>query len=398
MKTDFDIPDVDDDADALPVPDDVDIPDVADEPEPAAPPAEPSGLDFLLSLANGATLGHGAWAQDLLSKPVAEQRHPGARVEGRGVMGTLPDTRGMDVAGVAGRALPYVLATRIPGGPAVQGAIIGGLEAHGRGESVLGGAVTGGLVSGALGGLAGAASKLGAPAASAQGVLPGMGAEPLSRAGELAARYGAKAAQAFDNLEPVKGLTGKAYELGLKALEKLAPLAPALGKAAPAAGGALGGVAGDETARAGSALGSLLGASKASAQDAGPADRGMRGAPFGTMPPERTTRVDIGAPEFQRWQVDAATDAQIAPEWGVNIGEARETGAGPQATQTWAVQSVLYRGGSGLPPEAEQQLTEAVMSGDDEKLATASFLMSGKYPRFASALQKQMQSLSREED
>lgn len=393
-------------ADVLPVP----------EAEPAPQP-EMTGLDRLLDMAKrgglglgeGASLGHGEnlgrlgasigdSVYNAVNGPSPTSNPLGTR---RGGMGS-GEGAAQDVAGAVqtpmgktGRALGALATSVATGsvaaptiaGQAGAGAVLGGLQAHGDHGLDPGAILSGAAGGGALGAAGGAVGKAlgGLSGPAMRGGLPSTG----TRMGQ--------AAEALSALVPGKygPVANKALEPGLELLAKLAPgAARGLGNVAATTGGG--------------ALGDLMGSSKASAQDAPPSSQGpMRTAPFGTQPESRTTRAEVGRPEIMRaeigrpqidrWSVQAG-DAQVQPEWGVNIGQAREAGAGPQAAQTWAVQSVLYQGDSGLPPEAEQQLTEAVMSGDEEKLATANFLMSGKYPRFASALQKQMQTLSREED
>jgi hypothetical protein len=112
-------------------------------------------------------------------------------------------------------------------------------------------------------------------------------------------------------------------------------------------------------------------------------------------------RAEIGEPQVYQHpdvKVEIGEPRVLDDGWQVQTGEAQVRDNSPAATQSWAVESVLYQGNSGLPRDAEQQLTEAAMSGDPEKLATATFLLSGKYPRFSDALQKQRASLIREEE
>jgi hypothetical protein len=106
--------------------------------------------------------------------------------------------------------------------------------------------------------------------------------------------------------------------------------------------------------------------------------------------PRRQVRAEVGE------GFETPPGGTAAMPWNVEVGEAQISG--PAASQEWAVQRVLYKGNTGLPRAAEQRLTEAAMSGDPDKLATQSFLLSGKYPRFADALQRQRDSLRSRED
>lgn len=63
-------------------------------------------------------------------------------------------------------------------------------------------------------------------------------------------------------------------------------------------------------------------------------------------------------------------------------------------TLSWGVQSVLSSGRSKLPPEAEQQLTEAVLSGDDNKVIATNFKLQQRYPGYAKRLQDEIDSLN----
>lgn len=366
---------------------------------PAGPAPEPTGLErlsqiaeggigqFLMGLGDGASLGHGRGLANIgsrigsgiygLTHPEAINRSAGAD-EGGELMdkatATLPGKIGQGVGTVATAVGSAGLGGASKAGQAGMGAVQGGLDAHGRGESVLGGmAVGGGL--GLLGGLAGQqAAKLSGPAMR-MGV-PSTG----TRAGQIAESLG--------GMVPGKGLYGevakRAIEPGLEALGGIS-------RGAGQLGASFGGMAGNE-------VNALLG-SKAKAQDTpwnvetGDAELYQNGV-----------RANIGEPQFR-----PVRDEQVISEfgeaveqpyggWTVETGEAQIRDTSPAATQSWAVESVLYQGNTGLPREAEQQLTEAALSGDPEKLATATFLLSGKYPQFSDALQKQRASLVREEE
>lgn len=76
------------------------------------------------------------------------------------------------------------------------------------------------------------------------------------------------------------------------------------------------------------------------------------------------------------------------PAAGGSLGKTLKSSA--NATTTWAIQHVLASGDSGLPPEAERQLTAAVLSDDPQKLNATHFQMQSRYPKF----QKQVQRAS----
>jgi hypothetical protein len=62
----------------------------------------------------------------------------------------------------------------------------------------------------------------------------------------------------------------------------------------------------------------------------------------------------------------------------------------------WAAQSVLGSGNSGLSPEDEQRLTEAMLDGDDDKVISANFALQMKNPAYAARLQRELGSLQEE--
>lgn len=349
-------------------------------------PHEPSGMDYLLALADGMSFGHGDWASNLFPGP-AEIRHPDAQFVNKGAVANVPKTPGTRIAKAAGQALEAIPLS-IAAGPgigaqAAMGAALGGASAHGEDESILGG-MAGGAALGLAGGLAGkAVSALNAPARGAQATLPMAGAEAPSAARVALQKLEAAKPDLYSAItSPWAAAKNAAGRAGLEALTRI-PAGAARGAGGALAGNA--GVAGDE----------LSAVSRAAAQEptgwnveTGDASLYMDGV-----------RAEIGEPEITA--IDGVSSSfgepVIQDPWQVDIGDARVSS--PQATQAWAVQSLLYRGGSGLPRQAEQQLTEAVMSGDEQKLATANFLLSGKYPQYAQALQKQMFSLQqREED
>lgn len=403
------------------------------QPVASAPAPEPTGLErlsqiaeggvgqFLMGLGDGASLGHGRWLSNVGSRigsGVYGLTHPEAinRSAGADEGGELMDKAGSSLAGQAGKGLGTVAASIGAAGlapmtmpaQAAVGAGLGAGSAHGRGESALGGALVGGGL-GALGGLAAArtAASMGGPAmrmgVPTTGTRAGQIAETIASklpggtsTAAVGAGLGAANEAARGNLSPLDLLkgAGKGAAMGYAAPKLLSE--GALMSAAPVMRG-LGGLAA-------SGLGGMLGdeaspISKAKAQDApwnvetGDAELYQDGV-----------RANIGEPQFR-----PVRDEQVTSEfgeaieqpyggWTVETGEAQVRDTSPAATQSWAVESVLYQGNTGLPREAEQQLTEAALSGDPERLATATFLLSGKYPQFSDALQKQRASLVREEE
>lgn len=62
-------------------------------------------------------------------------------------------------------------------------------------------------------------------------------------------------------------------------------------------------------------------------------------------------------------------------------------------TTSWAVQSVLSSGTSGLPEDAEQRLTEAVMSGDPARVVSTNFVLSQRFPAYAKRMTDEYKAL-----
>ncbi len=352
------------------------------QPQPAAAPVkkpDPSGLDYLMALADGASLGLGRGVERMIHSP-AREAHTDAQFAGSsGVLSEVPDTAGTKATRMAG-----ALATSVPlaigagpsvGGQALLGAAQGGAGAWGQGESVLGGMAAGG----ALGALGGAVAKGSAALrAPAGGAMPEMvsnaGQAPMSVAQKALLELGEKQPSlAGMFMSPYAGAKNLVGQGAIKAMGSAAtaPLAQQLGQAgARAAGSNLG----DE-------VGALAGgASKAFAQD-----NGWNVEIGDAEPYQNGVRAVIGEPVIQQ-------------PWQVQTGDAQIRDAGPAATQSWAVESVLYQGNSGLPRDADQQRLDFNETATPEKLATATFLLSGKYPKFSDALQKQRASLIREEE
>ena len=68
------------------------------------------------------------------------------------------------------------------------------------------------------------------------------------------------------------------------------------------------------------------------------------------------------------------------------------------ATLAYGIQSVLagsHQGTpSGLPPEAEQRLTQAVVSGDDSKFAATDYELKQRYPAYAKRIEDELKALN----
>lgn len=68
-----------------------------------------------------------------------------------------------------------------------------------------------------------------------------------------------------------------------------------------------------------------------------------------------------------------------------------------EPTLAWSVQSVLSSPDTGLPPEAQQALTEAVVRGDTQALAATDFRLKQKYPAYARRVETELRSLNGDE-
>lgn len=386
---------------------------------PARPePETDAGSDWmnvLLGFGDGASLGHG---DDLArfgssignalfdaKNGKLEAERAGRSVEDTGAelvddaLGTGAGQAGR-LAGAANTAIAAGgLSAPTIGAQAATGAALGATQAHGEHGmdpwSILLGAGAGGALGGggaALGkslaplagpagpgavtrGVGEAYGELGAgPAASRAGQLSSDLLGKLPRAATsplLGAGLGAASSAYGGDISPgglAKGaLSGAAISaLGPKLLGEGA--ISALGRTAPG------------VARAGTALApaaaSLAGPSRASAQDGG-----------------RVEAV-IGRPEIQRWDVQAG-DAQIHPEWDVQIGDAqiREKAYATPATAEWVVQSVLTSGDTGLDDAQERRLTEAVYSGDKQRVIAANFALQQQNPGYARRIQRELEAL-----
>jgi hypothetical protein len=110
----------------------------------------------------------------------------------------------------------------------------------------------------------------------------------------------------------------------------------------------------------------------------------------------------LAAPLLQRGAVHAAQAVPAGLGTAVGGGAAALGGGAAGAayatypTLAWGIQSVLSSGSSGLPPDAEQQLAEAMVSGDDSKVIATNFKMQQRYPAYAKRLQDDLTSLNEE--
>lgn len=66
-------------------------------------------------------------------------------------------------------------------------------------------------------------------------------------------------------------------------------------------------------------------------------------------------------------------------------------------TMAWGIEAVLSSGNSGLRPEEEQQLTEALMSGDKQKIIATNFKLQQRNPAYAKSLQDTLESVNSED-
>lgn len=360
MTDRFDVPTLDDDEESPPAADDAqvvdsgfDVPDLDADPVAAGPSSDPTLIDYLLAGADGASLNHGKWGQQI-GDWLAGDRPEGAEVVGGGVMDQVPDTAGTKAARVGG-ALATGIPASIAAGPSVGaqallGGATGAASAHGRGEDMIGGAALGALLSGGLAGAAKGATAVSGHLAKRLPLPPTPPPAPLPKqlsllapppppppvapavaptvADDFVAQLAQRAPKGVDAfLSPGKTAYNAALQGGVRVAE-----------------------------RAGKAAGPLRAAGQMSAQAAG------------------------------------YLGDEVSP---ISKASAQDR---PAATQQWAVQSVLYRGNSGLPPEAERRLTAAAMSGDPEKIATENFLLSSKYPAYRDSYRKTINKLSEGDD
>jgi hypothetical protein len=104
--------------------------------------------------------------------------------------------------------------------------------------------------------------------------------------------------------------------------------------------------------------------------------------------------VDIGEAEMRSLE---PVIGEVVPT-NANIGEAviQEKAYAGAPALVYSLQTVLSSGDTGLPPAAQQQLTSALLSGDEGKLHAANFKLQQRHPGFAKRLQDQLNALSEE--
>lgn len=342
------------DTDELPVPEadgpdifDEEIPDVVDD-LPSADAPEPSLSDRYVNsqvgLADGITMGHGrelGGVGDSLMNMLMDRLHPypeGTTISGpRGTSDQLSDRAEQSIEGriakPVGQAGMTALATAATGGavlPAMGvGALGGAASAHGDGGGL--GEMAGGALGGAAGGLMGglAGKALGAVG----GAVNAPSREGVAQAWAPIATRGEEALLALAKSKPTldKWFTEPVKSLGNWAGRKALPLGAKVGEYATSVSGAITGAVAPGAARVGTAI----------------------------------------APGKAKAQVAYAGEP----------------------TMSWAVQSVLTQGNTGLPPADEQRLTEAVMSGDPSKVIAANFQLQQKHPGYAKRYQDEVTSL-----
>jgi hypothetical protein len=177
--------------------------------------------------------------------------------------------------------------------------------------------------------------------------------------------------------------------------------------AAMPAGAALGGAGGALAGRVGQPLtakrlgssamvGAGLGAVTSPGDPVGGATRGavhgaVGRAALGAMPQS------MGAPLRALGAGAAAGAGALAGAISPASAQAPDVAYGTAPTMAWAVQSVLSSGSAGLAPADEQRLTEAVLSGDKDKLISANFALQQKNPAYAARLQRELESLQEED-
>lgn len=366
---DEEIPDLDEGE--LPVPEDDggdvfsrDIPDLEDMPLDAAPREPGTGHwaeDALLGLADGMTLGHGhelGRVGDLVGNGLADIVNPrpeGATVAGQqGVSDELYDRaqetgagRGAKLAGRTGVGVLAALAAGPGlGAQALAGGLTGATAADGDGEDVAGGAM-GGALAGLAGGLAGKA---------ASGVAGWLGTKvPVSLP------FGQTLSSGDDAFAFAQsaGLTPTRAE---EALLELAKAQPSLAQTF---------MAPFDAAKNWAGRGAISLAAKAA--EAAPWLRGGVAALAGPAA------------------------SKIGSALGESKAKAQTVAYAGEPTMSWAVQSILTQGNSQLPPEAEQRLTEAVMSGDTSRVISENFRLQQKYAGYAKRYQDEVTSLQNQE-
>jgi hypothetical protein len=77
--------------------------------------------------------------------------------------------------------------------------------------------------------------------------------------------------------------------------------------------------------------------------------------------------------------------------------QAQEKAYAGAPTLSWALQSVLTSG-AGLPPKDEQELTEALIKGDTQRLASLNYRLQQTNPAFQKRMEDELRSLGEEEN
>lgn len=233
----------------------------------------------------------------------------------------------------------------------------------------------------------------------------GASAAPLATRAAVGAAQGGLAAHGEAGNDPLAVLTGAATGGALAGLggaagaraDATVPLSHAtraeralgvLSDAAKKGGGQMG---------AGAAAGALLSGSK------DPADI-AKSAAVGALGGKALGMAGGAAPKLAPYVGDAARamGTAAAPLAGMYAGRTNKAQAqadvayGTAPTMAWAVESVLMSGNSGLDPKDEQQLTEAVMSGDEDRMIAANFSLSQRSPAYAARLRRELESLQEE--
>jgi len=337
MADPFDVPDVEDGEETPPgaVGDTFDVPDVSAEATArAAASGEPSWVDYMLAGTSGVGGGGLARLGQQFGDALAGERPQGAQVVGGGVLEQVPETDGTAVAEFAGN-IGTAIPAAIAAGPAIGAQAALGAGLGASGAYGKGQSMLGGaLVGGALGAAGGAVAK------GAGKLL-----EPLST-----------------SMHRVAGTAGELAEQsvtrGEQALLELAKSQPTLASTIMKPWEAIKYALGMGAVKTASEVGKRPGAVRAAAQLAGGAAPGA---------------------DLAGALVESTAKAQEAPS-------------------TWAVQSVLSSGNSGLAPADEARLTDAVMSGDSDRIAAQSFSAQMKSPAHQSRVRQQLESAQRREE
>lgn len=87
--------------------------------------------------------------------------------------------------------------------------------------------------------------------------------------------------------------------------------------------------------------------------------------------------------------------AGLGDEMGPSTAKA-QTAQADAPTLSWTLQSVLSSGNTGLDPQDEQQLTEAVVNGDVKKIASLDWQLKQRSPRYAKRIEDELKALNDE--